>query len=396
MRPELLDVPPPDAGLGGDDDAVVAAVHAEAAAGALGSRADVAERVREQRPLAPAAVIEVLTDRVYQRLAGLGALEPILADPAVTEVLVNGPGVAVWVERAGRLEPTDVVLDRASVDLVVERIVGPLGLRADRAHPLVDARLADGSRANVVVPPLALDGPVVTIRRFGARAVDLADLCPPGVDELLVAAVRARWNIVACGGTGAGKTTLLNALAAHVPAAERIVTVEDAAELRLAHPHVVRLEARLGSGATHCTTIRELVRNALRMRPDRIVIGEIRGAEALDLVQAMNTGHEGALSTLHANSPVDAIARLETLVLYADVGLPLDAVRRQLGAALDLVVHVARLADGRRRVVEVAEIGDLSQPGDGVRRLADAAGVVGEASRPPRHHHVSLATGRRQ
>jgi pilus assembly protein CpaF len=345
--------------------------------------------------LAPPAVVDVLTDRVYQRLAGLGALEPILADPAVTEVLVNGPGVAVWVERAGRLEPTDVVLDRAAVDLVVERIVGPLGLRADRAHPLVDARLPDGSRANVVVPPLALDGPVVTIRRFGARAVPLADLCPPGVQELLVWAVRSRWNIVASGGTGAGKTTLLNALAAHVPAEERIVTVEDAAELRLAHPHVVRLEARLGSSALHGTTIRELVRNALRMRPDRIVIGEIRGAEALDLVQAMNTGHEGALSSLHANSAADALARLETLVLYADVGLPLEAVRRQLGAALDLVVHVARLPDGRRRVVEVAEVGDPSRPGDGVRRLADASGVVAEPARPPRHHDAGLSTGAR-
>jgi len=374
---------------------VVAAVHAEVAAGGGATRAVIAERVRGRRPLAPPALVDELTERVQQRLAGFGALEPILADAAVTEVLVNGPGAAVWIERAGRLEPTDVVLDRAAVDLLVERIVGPLGLRADRAHPLVDARLPDGSRANVVVPPLALDGPVVTIRRFGARTVRLADLCAPGVDELLVRAVRSRWNMVASGGTGAGKTTLLNALAGLVPAEERIVTVEDAAELRLAHPHVIRLEARSAAAGGHGATIRDLVRNALRMRPDRIVIGEIRGAEALDLVQAMNTGHEGALSSLHANSTADAIARLETLALYAGVGLPLDAVRRQLAAAVDLIVHVARLADGRRRVVEVAEVGsaaDLFGAGPPVRVVADADGIVAPPRRPARTGAVPTAT----
>jgi len=371
--------------LTGED--VVAAVHAEVAAGGGATRAVIADRVRGRRPLAPPAIVDELTERVQQRLAGFGALEPILADPAVTEVLVNGPGAVVWIERAGRLEPTDVVLDRGAVDLLVERIVGPLGLRADRAHPLVDARLSDGSRANVVVPPLALDGPVVTIRRFGARTVRLADMCAPGVDDLLVRAVRSRWNMVASGGTGAGKTTLLNALAGLVPPEERIVTVEDAAELRLAHPHVIRLEARPAAAGGHGATIRDLVRNALRMRPDRIVIGEIRGAEALDLVQAMNTGHEGALSSLHANSTADAIARLETLALYAGVGLPLDAVRRQLAAAVDLVVHVARLADGRRRVVEVAEVGsaaDLFGAGPRVRVIADADGIVAPPRRPAR------------
>ena len=358
---------PEGAVLTGED--VVAAVHAEVAAGGGATRAVIADRVRGRRPLAPPAIVDELTERVQQRLAGFGALEPILADPAVTEVLVNGPGAVVWIERAGRLEPTDVVLDRGAVDLLVERIVGPLGLRADRAHPLVDARLSDGSRANVVVPPLALDGPVVTIRRFGARTVRLADMCAPGVDDLLVRAVRSRWNMVASGGTGAGKTTLLNALAGLVPPEERIVTVEDAA------------------AGGHGATIRDLVRNALRMRPDRIVIGEIRGAEALDLVQAMNTGHEGALSSLHANSTADAIARLETLALYAGVGLPLDAVRRQLAAAVDLVVHVARLADGRRRVVEVAEVGsaaDLFGAGPRVRVIADADGIVAPPRRPAR------------
>ena len=371
--------------LTGED--VVAAVHAEVAAGGGATRAVIADRVRGRRPLAPPAIVDELTERVQQRLAGFGALEPLLADPAVTEVLVNGPGAVVWIERAGRLEPTDVVLDRGAVDLLVERIVGPLGLRADRAHPLVDARLSDGSRANVVVPPLALDGPVVTIRRFGARTCRRDGRCAPGVDDLLVRAVRSRWNMVASGGTGAGKTTLLNALAGLVPPEERIVTVEDAAELRLAHPHVIRLEARPAAAGGHGATIRDLVRNALRMRPDRIVIGEIRGAEALDLVQAMNTGHEGALSSLHANSTADAIARLETLALYAGVGLPLDAVRRQLAAAVDLVVHVARLADGRRRVVEVAEVGsaaDLFGAGPRVRVIADADGIVAPPRRPAR------------
>jgi len=368
------------------EDVVAAGRHLRVHGGGA-TRAVIADRVRGRRPLAPPAIVDELTERVQQRLAGFGALEPILADPAVTEVLVNGPGAVVWIERAGRLEPTDVVLDRGAVDLLVERIVGPLGLRADRAHPLVDARLSDGSRANVVVPPLALDGPVVTIRRFGARTVRLADMCAPGVDDLLVRAVRSRWNMVASGGTGAGKTTLLNALAGLVPPEERIVTVEDAAELRLAHPHVIRLEARPAAAGGHGATIRDLVRNALRMRPDRIVIGEIRGAEALDLVQAMNTGHEGALSSLHANSTADAIARLETLALYAGVGLPLDAVRRQLAAAVDLVVHVARLADGRRRVVEVAEVGsaaDLFGAGPRVRVIADADGIVAPPRRPAR------------
>ena len=281
--------------------------------------------------------------------------------------------------------PTDLHLDAAQVDLLVERIVGPLGLRADRTSPVADARLPDGSRVNVVVPPLAVDGPCITIRRFGARVLPLDPLCPAGVAELLTWAVRGRANIIVSGGTGAGKTTLLNALGALLPPGERLVTVEDTAELRLPGDHVVRLEARpptadglAGFG------IRGLVRNALRMRPDRIVVGEVRGAEAVDMLWAMNTGHEGSLSTCHANSPADALRRLELMVLGAGLDLPLHAVQDQLAAALDLVVHVARLADGRRGVVQVAEVVDPPQAGMRVRPLADAGGLRHLPERPAR------------
>ena len=366
---------PPEAALA----AVVDAVHAAVAArpGPPPARHEVADLVRWHLPLAPGRAVEQAVDRVCELVDGLGPLEPLLADPDVSEVMVNGPGAPVWIERQGRLEVTPVVLDRAVVDLLVERIVSPLGLRADRTSPTVDARLPDGSRVNVVVPPLAVDGPCITIRRFGARAVPLVELCPPGVAELLAWAVGARLNLVASGGTGAGKTTLLNALAATVPPDERIITVEDAAELRLPHPHVVRLECR---GAE----LRDLVRNALRMRPDRLVVGEVRGAEALDLLQAMNTGHEGTLSTCHANSPADALARLETMALFAELGLPLAAVRAQLVASLDLVVHVVRRADGTRAASAVDEV--VARPGDGsrTRRLADGDGLHALPSRPPR------------
>jgi pilus assembly protein CpaF len=308
---------------------------------------------------------------------GLGVLESLLADGDVSDVMVNGPG-PVWVERRGALEELPIRLDRVTIDLLVERIVGPLGLRVDRSSPLVDARLPDGSRVNIVVPPLAVDGPCITIRRFATRALSLADFCPPDVATLLAASVVARANILGSGGTGAGKTTLLNALAGHIPSGERLVTIEDTAELRLAQDHVVRLEARPanaeGAGAV---SIRDLVRNALRMRPDRIVVGECRGGEALDMVQAMNTGHTGSLSTCHANGTVDALHRLETMVLLAGVPLPLAAVRDHVHAALDLVVQVARHGDGRRSVVEVAEVSPDPEGSDQrLRLLADAAGVV--------------------
>ncbi|MEA2901884.1 MAG: pilus assembly protein CpaF [Actinomycetota bacterium] len=360
-----------------------------------GPRGRLPERVTElvagESPLLAPADQARMVREVLAEVCGLGPLEPILADPNVTEVMVNGPG-RVWVERAGRLERVPMVLDTPAIEHLIEKVVAPLGLRIDRSSPLVDARLADGSRVNAIVPPLAVDGPCLTVRRFGARAVPLAAFAPPAVVALLAWAVGARLNILVSGGTGAGKTTLLNALAGCIPDGERVVTVEDAAELRLPGEHVVRLEARPanadGAGEVR---IRELVRNALRMRPDRIVVGEVRGPEALDMLQAMNTGHEGSLSTCHANSPDDALRRLETMVLMGEVGLPLAAVRAQLETALDLIVQVARRPDGTRRIVAVAEV--VEQTGwaasDGrepprTRPVADGAGVIALPARPPR------------
>lgn len=324
-----------------------------------------------------------LADRVVARIQGLGPLAPLLADPEVSEVMVNGPG-AVWVERDGRLARSEVVVDAATIAHLVERVVAPLGLRADRTAPLVDARLADGSRVNVALPPLAVDGPYVTIRRFRSRTVTLAEVAPPDVEALLVDAVVGRANLVVSGGSGAGKTTLLNALGAHIPPGQRIVTVEDVAELCLSGDHVVRLEARPANAeAVGAVTIRDLVRNALRMRPDRLVIGEVRGAESLDLVQAMNTGHAGSMATCHANSPADAVERLATVALMGDVALPLAAVRDQFLAAVDLVVQVGRHPSGHRGVVAVWEV-PLPGQGPAGHVLADAHRVLGARSRPPR------------
>jgi len=320
-------------------------------------RVAVAELLRDEEPLLPAARFDALVRELTDEIAGLGPLEPLLADPEVTEVMVNGPGRA-YVERAGRLEPVALALDAPGIVRLVERVVAPLGLRLDRSSPMVDARLPDGSRVHAVIPPLAIDGPYVTIRRFGARAVPLDAF---GLDRASASflrwSVEAGWNLLVAGGTSAGKTTLLNALSEAIPAHERIVTIEETAELRLAQTHVVRLEARPpnaeGVGAV---SVRDLVRTALRMRPDRIVVGEVRGGEALDMLQALNTGHDGSLSTVHANSALDALARLETLVLLADVGLPLAAIRAQLVAALDGVVHVARRRGGRRIVEVIGEV----------------------------------------
>ena len=372
--------------------ALVAGAHAGAGGGGAGGDGDeslrlrVVDLVRAASPLLGGAALDALVDDVTSRTRGLGALDRFLADPAVSEVMVNGPG-PVWVERAGVLERTDVVLGLAAIEHAIERIVGPLGLRADRSSPLVDARLPDGSRVNAVVPPLAVDGPCLTIRRFGAVALPLAALCPPGVAPLLAWAVGARMNILVAGGTGAGKTTLLNALAAAIPAGERVVTVEDAAELRLPGDHVVRLEARPANaeGAGGVGT-RALVRNALRMRPDRILVGEVRGPEALDMLQAMNTGHEGSLSTCHANGPADALSRLETMVLGGDVALPLAAVRDQLVSSLDLVVQVARAPGGGRGVVAVAEVAPATDAAGrpAVRALAGPAGLHALPTRPRR------------
>lgn len=293
---------------------------------------------------------------------GLGPLEDLLADPAVEEVMVNGHG-SVYVEREGRIEVSEVAF--ASDDDVreaIERILAPTGRRVDELSPMADARLADGSRVNVVVPPLAVDGPVISIRRFGLKRPGPDELIASGslsslAAEVLEASVRERRTVLVTGGTGSGKTTLLNALSAWIGPAERVITIEDAAELRLRQRHIVRLESRPASVEGRGeVTIRDLLRNALRMRPDRIVIGEVRGPEALDLLTALNTGHDGALSTLHANSPEDALRRFETLALMAGVGLPHDAVREQVGRGVDVIAHVRREADGRRRVSEVSEV----------------------------------------
>lgn len=367
-------------------DEVVVGVHRRLvdAAVPLDQVAAAARRlVRSEHPLLPADAVEDLVAAVAARAAGLGPLDPLLADPGVTDVLVNGAG-PVWVECGGELVATDVRLDAEAVGRLVERIVAPLGLRADRRSPLVDARLPDGSRVHAVLPPLAVDGPCLTIRRFGARPVPLAAFAPPPVVELLERVVAERRNVVVSGGTGAGKTTLLNALAATIPAHERIVTIEDAAELRLPGDHVVRLESRPpNADGVGAVPVRELVRNALRMRPDRIVVGEVRGGEALDMLQAMNTGHEGSLSTCHANGADDALRRLETLALLAGVELPLAAVREQLAAAVDVVVQVARRPGGGRAVVAVAEP-EPDAGGARTRPVADRDGVVGELRRPPR------------
>ncbi|HEU5149865.1 MAG TPA: CpaF family protein [Iamia sp.] len=340
--------------------------------------------VREVAPHLPPDGVAGLARRVRARATGLGVIEPLLADPTVTEVMVNGPG-PVWVERAGRLVCTEVRVDRATVDRLVARVLMPTGGRADRSRPLADARLPDGSRVHVVVPPLAVDGPCITIRRFGARVVDLDAVAGPAVADLLRAAIAERRQIVVSGGAGAGKTTLLNALAGSIDPDERIVTVEDAAELRLPGRHVVRLEARPATveGAGE-VTIRDLVRAALRMRPDRIVVGEVRGAEALDMLQAMNTGHDGSLSTCHASSPVDALRRLETMVLTGAADLPLRAVREQIASAVDLVVQVARRPDGSRRVVAVAEV--AADPDAPVRTTPLTAGpeLLAHPTRPAR------------
>jgi pilus assembly protein CpaF len=311
--------------------------------------------------LGPATRNEVVA-RIIRDTVGLGPLEDLLVDPSVEEVMVNGAD-EVYVERAGQIEAVDVRFpDEEELRNAIERILAPLGRRIDELNPMVDARLADGSRVNVVIPPLAVDGPALSIRRFGAARPGPAELVERGSlgaaqCELLEQSVAAKRSILVSGGTGAGKTTLLNALSSFIDPGERIVTIEDAAELRLQQRHVVRLESRPASvEGKGEVTIRDLLRNALRMRPDRIVIGEVRGAEALDLLAALNTGHEGALSTVHANSAADALNRLETLALMAGVGLPHEAIAGQVQRGVDLVVHVERRVDGSRGVAEIAEV----------------------------------------
>ncbi len=343
-----------------------------AAAGDVG--VEVRALVDREAAALPDDARAALCERVLALAGGLGPLEPLLADPAVDEVMVNGCG-AVYVERHGKVERTAAAFG-SDGDLMhaIERILAPLGRRVDEASPLCDARLADGSRVNVVVPPLSLGGPCLTIRRFRREGFSLRDLTANGTfsaaaAERLAVAVAGRSSILVSGGTGTGKTTTLNALSGAIPAGERIVTIEDAAELSLRQEHVVRLEARPpnleGKGEV---TIRQLVRNALRMRPDRIIVGEVRGPEALDLLQALNTGHDGSLSTVHANSPEDALRRLETLALMAGVGLPHAAVREQVASAVDLVVHQVRRRDGTRAVTSLCEVVRVAG-GVGVREL---------------------------
>ncbi len=340
-------------------------------------------------PLLQASRRGQLVDELVAEVTGLGPLEPHLADPEVTEVMINGPGRA-YVERNGRIEPIELDLDADAIRRLVDRVIGPLGLRLDRAAPIVDARLPDGSRLHAALPPLAIDGPCVTIRRFACRRVSLASFAPgPGGEAFLAEAVAGGWNIVVAGGTSAGKTTFLNALSTVIPEHERIITVEETAELRLERPHVVRLEARPpnaeGAGAV---TVRDLVRSSLRMRPDRIVVGEVRGGEAFDMLQALNTGHDGSLTTVHANGVHEALHRLETLVLLAGVDLPIEAIRAQLALSVDAVVHVGRARDGARAVTAIAEV---VPPGPGAPNLSvrplfetglDGLELVASPSRP--------------
>jgi pilus assembly protein CpaF len=359
--------------------------HIEEVAKSLRSRLVERRRVEAAAGRPPAGELaEEIRELVVAEAGILGpadraALEDLLADPDVEEVMVNGPG-AVYVERGGRIEPVDAAFgDEDELRNAIERILAPLGRRIDELSPMVDARLPDGSRVNVVIPPLAIDGPIVSIRRFGAKRpgprelVELGTLSD-GQHDALRDAVTGRRSVLVSGGTGSGKTTLLNALSSFIDPRERVVTIEDAAELRLQQPHVVRLESRpAGVEGRGEVTVRDLVRNALRMRPDRIVIGEVRGPEALDLLTALNTGHDGALSTVHANSPGDALARLETLALMAGVGLPHGAIAEQVQRGVDLVVHLERGPDGARRVDEIAEVVRAAGT-TGVRAL-DAASV---------------------
>ena len=325
-------------------------------------------RVLDENPfVVPRGDRHAIISDVIDEILGLGPIEPLLKDETITEVMINGPK-EVFVEQKGKLHHTNVQFyDNAHLMNIIERIITPLGRRVDEASPLVDARLADGSRVNIIIPPLSLKGPCVTIRKFSKDIISAEKLIDFGtmdaeMVEFLKACIKARLNIIVSGGTGSGKTTTLNVLSSFIPSDERIVTIEDAAELRLEQDHVVTLEARPanieGSGAV---TIRDLVRNALRMRPDRILVGEVRSGEALDMLQAMNTGHDGSLTTAHANSPRDVLSRLETMVLMSGMELPVRAIREQIASALDLIVHQSRMRDGSRKITYITEVQHLEE-----------------------------------
>ena len=329
-------------------------------------RAEVRQAVRalvdaEPTPLT-ASEKYVIAEEVLNEVFGLGPLEPLLQDPTISDILVNG-STQVYVERRGLLEPTNVRFhDDSHLLRIIDKIVSQVGRRVDESNPMVDARLTDGSRVNAIIPPLAVDGPLLSIRRFSSDKLLPNDLVSklamtPGMMKLLEAAVKTRLNIIVAGGTGAGKTTLLNALSAFISPKERIVTIEDAAELQLKQPHLARLETRPanleGQGSVRQ---RQLLVNSLRMRPDRIIVGEVRGEEALDMLAAMNTGHDGSLTTIHANSPRDAISRLEVMVSLANANMQLSAIRQQIASAVHIIVQAARLSDGSRRVVNITEV----------------------------------------
>ena len=322
-------------------------------------------------------MIDVIAER-----SPLGGLERWLGDPMIDEIIVNGHG-DVWIERVGTLR-REATMSRAAVMTAIEHILRPIGRRIDRSNPTVDARLPDGSRVCAVIEPIAVDGPCLTIRRFALRPLPLSRFAPPTIVTLLESIVEARSNVLVSGATSSGKTTLLNGLAAMVPDTERIITLEDIAELQLLHPHVVRLEARPANaeGAGE-VTLANLLRTALRMRPDRLVLGEVRGAEAVQLVQAMNTGHDGSMATVHANSAVDAVARLCSLVVQEVPGWPLEAIHDQVRRSIDVVIHVGRAHDSRRQVVEVCE-SQTSAAGVRLRRLADHEMVIGSLERKRR------------
>jgi len=317
---------------------------------------------RRRSDLLSLAERERLIDEVLDETFGLGPLESLMADPEISDILINGPKT-VYIEKRGRLKKSSIAFhDKNHVMQIVQRIVGRVGRRVDETCPMVDARLPDGSRLNAIIHPVALDGPLVSIRRFGARPLEVDDLLGKRslTEEMLrflSACVEARINIIISGGTGGGKTTLLNALSSYIPEDERVATIEDSAELQLQQPHVVRMETRPSNieGEGEVTT-RDLVRNALRMRPDRIIVGECRGSEALDMLQAMNTGHEGSLTTIHANSPRDALSRLEMMVGMAGFDLPVWVIRKQVASSINVVVQVARLVGGERKIVKIAEI----------------------------------------
>lgn len=372
----------------GIDPAIVDEAH-RLAVGTDGSAAMPLDRlrqaVRDRAPLLSDDQLDAVAAAVVARTEGLGRIDALMADESVTDVLVNGPG-PVWVEQRGTLRATDLVLERDEIELLVERIVAPIGRRADRSTPIAEGRLPDGSRVHIVLPPIAVDGPCIAIRRFTARPFPLGAYADPEVVSLLRDLVAGGANLVVSGGTGSGKTSLLNALAGEIGGAERVVTVEDAAELRLPGEHVVRLECRPDSSeGAGGVDLRQLVRCALRLRPDRLIVGEVRGGEAFDLLQALNTGHAGSMATCHANDPPATLRRLETLVSLGAPSVPMAAVRELLAAAVDVVVHVSRGGGRARRVVAIDEVGHPEVGGRlGTRPLVEHAAVVARPRRAPR------------